>query len=296
MIKLNIQRFASTNKTTHYELNQYIGTDKPTYLTDYNQDMAKIDAGIYGAKAEADTNATAIGTLSNLTTTEKSNLVGAINEIDSDLGTLSTTVGNHTTAIADNTSDIGTLFNLTTSAKSNLVAAVNEVDGNCDSNTSAIGTLSSLTTSSKSNLVAAVNEVNGRIDLSSITSYTASDYKTSGGTISGSVTIARNSEGSIAKIYGNIIDSNNSNRADIVITIPNTGLTPDTELTIEPAGIALGNGFNYAYPRIPKYTIKTNGTLVITCHAMDGTNMNTDILLFPCLYFISDFGDVPSNN
>lgn len=34
---------SSTNKTTNYKLSQYIGTDKPTYLGDYNGDMQKID-------------------------------------------------------------------------------------------------------------------------------------------------------------------------------------------------------------------------------------------------------------
>lgn len=34
---------SSTNKTTYYNLSQYIGTDKPTYLGDYNSDMLKID-------------------------------------------------------------------------------------------------------------------------------------------------------------------------------------------------------------------------------------------------------------
>lgn len=42
---------ASTNKTTNYELSQYVGSDKPTYLGDYNGDMLKIDAGM---KANAD--------------------------------------------------------------------------------------------------------------------------------------------------------------------------------------------------------------------------------------------------
>lgn len=42
---------ASTNKTTNYELSQYVGSDKPTYLGDYNSDMLKIDAGM---KANAD--------------------------------------------------------------------------------------------------------------------------------------------------------------------------------------------------------------------------------------------------
>lgn len=34
---------SSTNKTKNYKLSQYIGTDKPTYLGDYNGDMLKID-------------------------------------------------------------------------------------------------------------------------------------------------------------------------------------------------------------------------------------------------------------
>lgn len=42
---------SSTNKTTNYKLSQYIGTDKPTYLGDYNGDMLKIDNQL---KANAD--------------------------------------------------------------------------------------------------------------------------------------------------------------------------------------------------------------------------------------------------
>lgn len=42
---------SSTNKTTNYNLSQYIGTDKPTYLGDYNSDMLKIDKQL---KANAD--------------------------------------------------------------------------------------------------------------------------------------------------------------------------------------------------------------------------------------------------
>lgn len=35
---------ASTNKTENYDLSQFVGTDRPTWLGDYNSDMAKIDA------------------------------------------------------------------------------------------------------------------------------------------------------------------------------------------------------------------------------------------------------------
>lgn len=46
---------SSTNKTTYYDLSQYIGTDKPTYLGDYNSDMSKIDGAIHEVQETATT-------------------------------------------------------------------------------------------------------------------------------------------------------------------------------------------------------------------------------------------------
>ena len=46
---------SSTNKTTYYDLSQYIGTDKPTYLQDYNGDMSKIDTAIHDVNEVATT-------------------------------------------------------------------------------------------------------------------------------------------------------------------------------------------------------------------------------------------------
>lgn len=43
---------ASTNKTTTLKLSQFVGTDKPDWLTDYNEDMEKIDA--FATTAESD--------------------------------------------------------------------------------------------------------------------------------------------------------------------------------------------------------------------------------------------------
>lgn len=120
---------SSTNKTTHYHLSQYTANDKPTYLVDYNNDMSNIDTAIYDTDTLAKTNESAIGLLSDLNTTVKSDLVSAINEIEGDVSTLNTTVSNHTTEIATNTSAIGTLANLTTYNKSNLVNAINEING-----------------------------------------------------------------------------------------------------------------------------------------------------------------------
>lgn len=45
---------ASTNKTTTLNLSQFVGNDKPDWLTDYNDDMEKIDT--WATTAESDIN------------------------------------------------------------------------------------------------------------------------------------------------------------------------------------------------------------------------------------------------
>ena len=87
---------------------------------------------------------TDIGTKSELTTTHKDNLVGAINELDAamddmatnetiqgiqtDLTELEGKVSTNTTNIGTNTTHIGTVGNLSTTSKGDLVSAVNEVN------------------------------------------------------------------------------------------------------------------------------------------------------------------------
>ncbi len=64
-----------------------------------------------------------VGAVSSLTTTSKTNLVGAINEVDANADTANTS--------------IGTLASLTTTEKTNLVGAINEVDAAADAAASA---------------------------------------------------------------------------------------------------------------------------------------------------------------
>ena len=311
---------ASTNSTTHYELSQYIGTDKPTYLTDYNQDMSKIDAGIYAAKSEADTNSNAIVTLSSLTTTTKTNVVAAINEVNSetssigDVSTLTTT--DKTTVVAavnevnSKTSGIGTLANLTTTEKTTLVGAINEVDGD-------IGVLTNLTTTAKTNVVSAVNEVNGNVgnlsnlDTTAKTSVVAavneiksfSDYMTltdfrklsggtSSGTISDNLSVALNSDGTAGKIYGALTVTNpNSNE---YITYTNTGIMGVTEsFDIVPAGIVQSSqdqGLKAATLRIsPPQGSETSARIQLRVGSYG--NYTFSVYILPCFYFFKNFGD-----
>jgi hypothetical protein len=45
---------AHTNQTPNYALSEFIGSDKPAWLVDYNGDMEKIDLGLKAAKDVAD--------------------------------------------------------------------------------------------------------------------------------------------------------------------------------------------------------------------------------------------------
>ena len=84
---------ASTNKTTNYELSQFIGTDKPTFLGDYNGDMLKIDTQM---KANADAISTANTTANTANTTANTANTNASSALSA-----ATTAG--TTASAANT-------------------------------------------------------------------------------------------------------------------------------------------------------------------------------------------------
>ena len=235
---------ASTNKTTHYELDQYVSTDKPTYLGDFNGDMLKIDNGIYAAQQKADS---------------------AYTLADS----------------ADGKAD-----NATLTANAALTNA-----GTANTN---IGTMANLDTTDKTSIVGAVNEVNGKIsnfNLTTYNTYNNSDFtftNCTGVTGSCEITVAKNSDGSLAKIYGRVfITKSSAGGASAKIT---STLAPDSEFTINPIGIMQHQGNKNIWSI--NATVKTNGEIVFN---FPDIGSNTDYYAFiqPCLYFVKDFGDVP---
>lgn len=70
---------SSTNKTTNYKLSQYIGTDKPTYLGDYNGDMLKIDTQMK-ANADSAANATSAAGAAQAVASDASKKVQNLND------------------------------------------------------------------------------------------------------------------------------------------------------------------------------------------------------------------------
>lgn len=125
-MKLNIQLFAHTNATTNYDLPQFVGTDKPTWLGDFNEAMSDIDAGMHA-------NATAISTMQ----TDVNNAVSTASQASQDVNTLSGTV----TTLSGTVTSVQTTANNASQTASSALNTANTANGKADTNASAITTI-----------------------------------------------------------------------------------------------------------------------------------------------------------
>lgn len=171
---------AHTNETANYDLSQFIGTDIPNPLTDYNGDMLKIDTALGSIATSAtayEARVTALETQNGSVTLETTaqTLSGAVNEVNDDVAdltsrmtvaegkitadesTLATAVTNIST-VAGKVSAIETQNGsavLTTTAQT-LSGAVNEldsVDSAIDARVTALETKSSIIEPDTDNLI-----------------------------------------------------------------------------------------------------------------------------------------------
>ena len=114
---------SSTNKTNYYKLSQYIGTDKPTYLGDYNSDMSKIDAGIHEVQETATTaNQTAGSAEAKVTA-----LSPSVEALQNDMSGVKASVQSLTVDNAQNKKDLGTLKEEVSSVKTTANGAQSQV-------------------------------------------------------------------------------------------------------------------------------------------------------------------------
>lgn len=97
---------AHTNSTPNYNLPQFLGTDKPAWLTDINNAMSNIDAAIAAAKTAADAANTAVSALAITVgnhTSQLSTLSGAVTSQGNTLNTVTALIGNGTPTTTDQT-------------------------------------------------------------------------------------------------------------------------------------------------------------------------------------------------
>lgn len=222
---------ASTNHTANYDLSQYLGADKPTYLGDYNSDMFKIDTALKGLSDDID-------------------------ELNTDVGVAQTTANSANTTA--NTAD-GKADSAQATADANAQSITNLT------NYLNINTYKDLVVKSVSNANISSNNMK----------------------------IARNSDGTLAKIYGRLLMTIPAN-GNVVITLnaqDGTGLAPNEDIDINCAGISYSSHFN-DNPYYNNLTLKTNGDIEISFYGY--ANETRRIIYLPCLYFVKNFGDIPT--
>ena len=87
-MKLNIQLFASTNKTANYDLPQFVGTDKPTWLGDFNEAMSDIDAGMHENATSISTMQTDVASATQTASRASQDVAGLTSTVNSLSGTV----------------------------------------------------------------------------------------------------------------------------------------------------------------------------------------------------------------
>ena len=162
---------AHSNETANYHLSQFVGTDIPNPLVDYNGDMVKIDTAIKGVADASAGYASDIADIeiqngSETLTTTAQTLSGAVNELDSEVGDINTRL---TTAEGKITADEGTL--------ATAVGNISTLAGKVSGLETKVGT--AVLTTTASDCSGAINELDSDI-----------------GTISGKVTALETQAGS----------------------------------------------------------------------------------------------------
>lgn len=127
-LKLDIQRFSSTNKTTNYDLPQFVGTDKPTWLGDFNEAMSSIDAGMHE-------NATNISTMAS----DVASASATASQASQDVAGLTSTVN----TLSSNVTAVTITANNAQQTATSALNTANTANGKADTNASSITTIQS---------------------------------------------------------------------------------------------------------------------------------------------------------
>lgn len=143
-----------TNHTTNYELSQFVSSDKPTFLGDYNGDMLKIDTAIAGVGV------TASGADSKADSAIASATAAA--STASDAATLANTANTNANSALTTAGNAATAASAAQSTAESAASAASTADGKAVAAQGNIGDLTQLTTTDKTNLVNAINEVNAK--------------------------------------------------------------------------------------------------------------------------------------
>lgn len=271
---------SATNQTTNYDLPLFIGTDKPSWLGDFNGAMNAIDTAIKGRAddiSSLQSRMTATETVANTASSNASTALTNASNAQNAANAAQSTADNAATAASGAQSTANT-------AVSNAATAQNTANTASNTATSAL----SLANSNSSAIA--------KLNLTVFENFDNTEVTSTAGSVGNetSISVATNSDGSVGKVYGriNITGLSLADNSTFTITIPQTKFRPAEAITIN--GIGLRNiyvGANFNDFSSQSINIATNGTITISCPC-NAAITREDVNLISCLLFMSNFGDV----
>ena len=233
-----------------------------TVLANINSHLSTLDTEISGLT-------TRVGTLETDNTTNKNNITNLTGRV----GTLESDNTTNKTNITNLTGRVGTLESDNTTNK-----------GNITNLTGRVGTLEADNTTNKANIQALEDYLNiNTFETVPMGTLTRGTIQTQ------SINVAKNSDGSLAKIYGSMTMNVSSNLGTTFEM--QTSLRPDQDIQINMLGVRqFRDSFAELYVVNP--IIHTDGRVTIENMSTNVNMQNQKIFLFPCLLFIKSFGDV----
>ena len=273
---------SATNSTPNYKLSQYTGSDKPTYLGDYNTDMLKIDTNMKRISNKAE---------------------GAESGIASATATANQALENANTANTKATTAQATAEQAQTSATNAQSTATEAKETATQAQTTATEAKETATqaqttaTEAKETATQAQTTANKaesnieKLNLTNFQTFTRNEMAVYNNSINlsenTSITVACNADGSIGKIYGKITGQTSS--SELVNVTIKTFLRPTTQITINPHGILQKTDDRTFWGTCP-VVIDVDGTVTFRAGGVGGQPMA--LIYFDSLLFMKDFGDV----
>lgn len=271
---------SSTNKTPNYNLPQFINTDVPSWLGDFNEAMSKIDTQM----KSNDTKATSAST-------------NAENANSSATQALQTANTANTTANGANTNATNAL-SLATTANENASTAKQNAETALSTANSASGNASSALSMSQNANTNANKALNGldKFNLKNSMLFNSSTGNIVNGQNCGSdfgnsgLTLAYDDTNSIFKLYG-ILRINNPDNGGLNRTVKllNTPLRPTKDITLVCCGLT-AYGQNLEKVDVCNIVVKTDGTIELTTwFNVDNSAKEVRVFFWNSLYLLQAF-------
>lgn len=269
---------SATNQTTNYDLPLFIGTDKPSWLGDFNGAMNAIDTAIKGR-------ADSISSLeSRMTATET-----VANTASNNASTALTNASNAANAASSAQSTADSASTAASAAQTTANTGVNNAATAQSTANTANSTAQSALTLANSNAADLA-----KLNLTEFSTISNSNITSSYGTIDSSQThlqTATNANGTVGKLYGIILINNVGNSNNCVVSFP-SDFRPSEQITINGACLKVTqNSGGIISVVVQAMTIATNGTVTLSLYN-ESTYTQFIINFMACILYMTNFGDV----